>query len=250
MAPPDRKEIVMNQGGYVTLVGFVATEPRIRFLNDGTPVASMRVGSTLRKIDRETGEWRDGETSYFTVKCWRSLAGNAATCLRKGQPVVISGKLRTSRYEDRTGQMRSEVEVEADTVGFDLKRGVAHFMRNPRPAADATAVARGEAIRSGLTEEDDADVTAGEDTTAVGQAAGVSGGQGTGITGDDAEVAGAAGTGDGQANGSSADPACGEDPEGQAFITAGDDGDEMFDDQAITDLEHELDAPAAEPAAI
>jgi hypothetical protein len=40
MAPPDRKEIVMNQGGYVTLVGFVATEPRIRFLNDGTPVAS------------------------------------------------------------------------------------------------------------------------------------------------------------------------------------------------------------------
>jgi single-strand DNA-binding protein len=202
----------------------------------------MRVGSTLRKIDRETGEWRDGETSYFTVKCWRSLAGNAATCLRKGQPVVISGKLRTSRFEDRTGRMRSEVEVEADTVGFDLKRGVAHFMRNPRPAADATAVACGEAIRSGLTEEDDADVTAGEDTTAVGQ--------GTGITGDDAEVAGTAGTGDGQADGSSADPACGEDPEGQAFITAGDDGDEMFDNQAIADLEHELDASAAEPAAI
>jgi single-strand DNA-binding protein len=242
MAPPDRKEIVMNQGGYVTLVGFVATEPRIRFLNDGTPVASMRVGSTVRKIDRETGEWCDGETSYFTVKCWRSLAGNAATCLRKGQPVVISGKLRTSRYEDRTGRMRSEVEVEADTVGFDLKRGVAHFMRNPRPAADATAVARGEAIRSGLTEEDGPGVTAGEDAAAGGQSAGV--------TGEEAEVTGLAGAGDERADGSSADPARGEGPDGQAFTAADDDGDEMFDDQAIADLEHELDAPAAEPAAI
>ena len=224
----------MNQGGYVTLVGFVATEPRIRFLNDGTPVASMRVGSTVRKIDRETGEWRDGETSYFTVKCWRSLAGNTATCLRKGQPVVVSGKLRTSRFEDRTGRMRSEVEVEADTVGFDLKRGVAHFMRNPRPAADATAVAHGEAIRAGLSEEDGAGVA----------------GESTGITGEGAGVTGTAGTADKRADESSADPARDEDPDGQAFTAADDDGDEMFDDQAIADLEHELNASAAEPAAI
>ncbi|HYZ54681.1 MAG TPA: single-stranded DNA-binding protein [Streptosporangiaceae bacterium] len=224
----------MNQGGYVTLVGFVATEPRIRFLNDGTPVASMRVGSTVRKIDRETGEWRDGETSYFTVKCWRSLAGNTATCLRKGQPVVVSGKLRTSRFEDRTGRMRSEVEVEADTVGFDLKRGVAHFMRNPRPAADATAVAHGEAIRAGLSEEDGAGVAD----------------ESTGITGEGAGVTGTAGTADKRADESSADPARDEDPDGQAFTAADDDGDEMFDEQAIADLEHELDASAAEPAAI
>ena len=240
----------MNQGGYVTLVGFVATEPRIRFLNDGTPVASMRVGSTVRKIDRETGEWRDGETSYFTVKCWRSLAGNTATCLRKGQPVVVSGKLRTSRFEDRTGRMRSEVEVEADTVGFDLKRGVAHFMRNPRPAADATAVAHGEAIRAGLSEEDGAGVAAGEDATAAdSQAAGVTG-EGTEITGEGAGVTGTAGTADKRADESSADPARDEDPDGQAFTAADDDGDEMFDEQAIADLEHELDASAAEPAAI
>jgi single-strand DNA-binding protein len=249
MTPPDRKEIVMNQGGYVTLVGFVATEPRIRFLNDGTPVASMRVGSTLRKIDRETGEWRDGETSYFTVKCWRSLAGNTATCLRKGQPVVVSGKLRASRYEDRTGTMRSEVEVEADTVGFDLKRGVAHFMRNPRPAADATAVARGEAIRSGLT-EDGAGVTADEDAAAAGgHPVGVAGGLGAAITGEGAEMTGTAGGGDERADEFSADPARDEDPDGQAVTAVDDDGDEMFDDQAITDLEHELDVPAAEPAA-
>jgi single-strand DNA-binding protein len=186
----------MNQGGYVTLVGFVATEPKIRFIQDGIPVASMRVGSTVRKIDRETGEWRDGETSFFSVTCWRSLATNATTCLRKGQPVIIAGKLRTDRFEDRSGRQRSEIEVDADTIGFDLRRGVAHFSRNQR-AADNPAAARGEAIRSGLD---------GQDGAAPGLA----------------EAAG----GDGDGNSA-----------------------EMFDDQAIADLEHELDTSATEPAA-
>jgi single-strand DNA-binding protein len=187
----------MNQGGYVTFVGFVATEPRIRVVKDGIPVAKMRIGSTVRKIDQETGEWRDGETSFYSVSCWRSLANNAATCLHKGQPVIIAGKLRTDHYEDKTGRMRSEVEVEAETIGFDLRRGVAHFTRNPR-GADTVAVARGEAIRSGLDGLDDA--------------------TGPELTG----------------------PA-GEGADGDAAA--------MFDDQAIADLEHELDESATEPAA-
>ena len=70
----------MSQGGNVTLVGFVATEPKVRYVNSGTPVANMRIGSTSRKMDRETGEWQDGETNFYTVRCWRSLASNAATC--------------------------------------------------------------------------------------------------------------------------------------------------------------------------
>ncbi len=103
-------------------------------MKDGIPVAKMRIGSSVRKIDQETGEWRDGETSFYTVSCWRSLANNAATCLHKGQPVIIAGKLRTDHYEDRSGRQRSEVEVEAETIGFDLRRGMAHFTRNPRSA--------------------------------------------------------------------------------------------------------------------
>lgn len=155
----------MNQGGSVTLFGFVATEPRIRVVKDGIPVAKMRIGSSVRKLDQETGEWRNGETSFYSVSCWRSLANNVATCLRKGQPVIIAGKLRTDHYEDRAGRQRSEVEVEAETIGFDLRWGTAHFTRNPR-SADAAALARGEAIRSGLDVPDDADLepagTAGE----------------------------------------------------------------------------------------
>jgi single-strand DNA-binding protein len=143
----------MNQGGYVTLMGFVATEPRLNVIKSGLPVAHMRIGSTVRKLDRETGEWRDGETSFYSVTAWRSLASNAATCLHKGQPVIVAGKLRTNRYEDRSGQPRVELEVDADTIGLDLKRGVAHFMRTPRPSLDAAAMAQGEAIRGGFGDD-------------------------------------------------------------------------------------------------
>ena len=62
----------MSQGGYVTLVGFVAGEPILRKTKDGTTVTDVRVGTTTRVLDRSTGEWRDSDTSYFTVNCWRS----------------------------------------------------------------------------------------------------------------------------------------------------------------------------------
>ena len=159
----------MSQGGSVTLVGFVATEPKVHYVNNGkTPVANMRIGSTVRKVDRETGEWRDGETSFYSVTCWRNLARNAATCLHKGEPVIVAGKMRVNQWQDKAGQPRTEVVVEADTIGFDLSRGVAQFSRLKRTADDGLNF--GEAIRSGL-----------EDGTVPGS---VLGGTGEGSTED------------------------------------------------------------------
>jgi|SRR5208283_5327957 len=192
--PPDRRRIKMSQGGYVTLIGFVATEPKINQFSDGTDVANLRIGSSSRKLDRETGEWRDGELSFYSVRCRKSLARNAKICLRKGQPIVVAGKLHTRYYQDRSGQQRSDVEVWADTVGYDLARGVAHFSWNQRSSADSSALANGEAIRAGLE---------GEEPGADGQLAGIGAGS----------------------------------------------GGEMFDEQAIAELDHELDESAAEPAA-
>lgn len=140
----------MSQGGQVTLVGYLVSEPKLRFVNNGTPVVNLRVGSTSRRVDRSTGEWCDGDTSYFTVACWRMLASNVASCLRKGEPVIIRGKFRSSSYEDRNGQSRSSVDIEAEAIGHDLSKGVAHFQRTRRPAVDLAALGAGEAIRSGL----------------------------------------------------------------------------------------------------
>ena len=185
----------MIQGGNVTLVGFVATEPKMRYGGGGVPVAHMRIGSNSRKIDRETGEWKDGETHFYSVSCWRALASNSATCLRKGQPVIVTGKLRVSHWQDRAGQQRSEVEVQADTIGFDLSRGVAQFYRLKRSPDDGLNF--GEAIRSGLAEE----------------------------------------------------PRPGPDGlDGLGESSADQDGG-VFDEHAIAELDQELDASVAEPAA-
>ena len=144
----------MSKPGYVTLVGFVATEPRMSNFADGD-VANLRIGSTISWIDRSTGEWRNGETSFYSVKCRRSLARNAKKCLRKGEPIVVAGKLRTRSYQDRNGVQRLDVEVEADTIGYDLCRGTAEFRWNQRASAGLSELARGEAIRAGLEHEDD-----------------------------------------------------------------------------------------------
>jgi single-strand DNA-binding protein len=142
----------MSQGGSVTLVGFVATQPKVRYVNSELPVANLRVGSTVRKLDRETGEWRDGETSFYSVTCWRTLARNAATCLHKGEPVIVAGKIRINQWQDRGGTKRSELVIDADTIGFDLTRGVAQFSRLKRSPDDG--LNWGEAVRAGLTDED------------------------------------------------------------------------------------------------
>ena len=144
----------MSKPGYVTLVGFVATEPRLNTFDDGD-VAYLRIGSTSSWIDRATGEWRNGETSFYSVRCKRSLARNANSSLRKGQPIVVAGKIRTRSYQDRNGVQRLDVEVEADTIGYDLSRGTAEFSWTQRASADLSALARGEAIRAGLDVEDD-----------------------------------------------------------------------------------------------
>jgi single-strand DNA-binding protein len=113
----------------LSLTGYVASDPRSRETRNGTPQVSMRVAWTPRWIDRTSGEWADGNTSFLTVLCWRRLAANVATCIRRGDPVVIKGRLSIRPYEDKDGNARVAVEVDASSIGHDLSRGVAHFQR-------------------------------------------------------------------------------------------------------------------------
>jgi single-strand DNA-binding protein len=138
----------MSQIGYVTLTGYVASDPRLHFTkNNEVPVASIRVGSTPRRVDRNTGEWRDGDTSYFTVKCWRKLAMNAKAALHKGDPVIVRGKFHTRTWGDEE-RPRTEVEIEADSIGHDLTFGWTHFNRGAHAQPGAMGeLAQGEAIR-------------------------------------------------------------------------------------------------------
>ena len=123
----------MSQGGYVTLVGFVAQDPIQRPTKDGVLVTDLRVGTTPRVQDRVTNQWRDGETSYYDVSCWRRLGDHVRASLHKGDPVMIKGKFRSRTFTDKAGVSRTAIDIVADTVGHDLNRGVANYLRQPRP---------------------------------------------------------------------------------------------------------------------
>jgi single-strand DNA-binding protein len=161
----------MSQDNQITLRGYVTAEPRFRTTTQtATPVAEIRVGSTPRRLNRETGEWQDEPTSYYTVKCWRRLAINASSSLHKGDMVVIRGRFYMNEWVDSQQRPRSVLEIEADSVGHDLSYGWSHFLRGTRSQpGNQAALNAGEQARQDLGQPagsdagSDGDIDAGID---------------------------------------------------------------------------------------
>jgi single-strand DNA-binding protein len=160
----------MINDAQVFLAGYVATDPLHKLVGGRTSFASLRVAYTPRRINRETGEWSDGPTSFVTVTCWRKLADNVAMCLRKGEPVLVKGKLQVRSYDDREGNPRIAVEVDASSVGHDLARGVALFQRTRRAASETAVEMSAEMAAETAAEE--APALVAEATAALAEASG------------------------------------------------------------------------------
>jgi single-strand DNA-binding protein len=111
------------------VVGYVASEPQFSRVGDGIPKLTMKVAWTTRRRESSSGDWVDGNTSFVRVTCWRRLADNLATCLRKGDPVLLRGRLDVRPFTGKDGVRRVSVDVEASHLGHDLTRGVAGFRR-------------------------------------------------------------------------------------------------------------------------
>ena len=124
----------------VTLVGNLVDDPKLRTTEGGAEVAGFRVASTSRRFDRGEQRWVDGNSLFLSVSCWRALGANAAASLRRGDPVVVTGRLTTRTYE-KDGQTRSVAELEALALGPDLARGTAVFRRAPRAPEEAVEAA-------------------------------------------------------------------------------------------------------------
>jgi single-strand DNA-binding protein len=128
----------------VTVVGNLVAEPRLAFTKDGQAVASFRLASTPRRFDRTAGEWKDGDTLYTSVTCWRALAENVSASLKKGASVIVLGRLSVRPYETRDGAQRQSVDIDAIAVGPDLGRAIALVKRAergvPAPVESALAV--------------------------------------------------------------------------------------------------------------
>jgi single-strand DNA-binding protein len=113
----------------LTLVGWLGTEPRhYPGTNGATPFTTFRMASTRRWFDRDKGVWADGRTEWFTVKSWRSAARNVAESLRKGDPVVVHGRLSTEEWTGPDGS-RTTLVLDAIAIGPDLAYGSARYSR-------------------------------------------------------------------------------------------------------------------------
>jgi single-strand DNA-binding protein len=115
---------------YVTFQGWVGNEVTHRDVN-GVTVANMRVASTPRL--KRKGQWMDGDTTWYSVSAWRALADNIRESVKKGDAVIVHGKLRSDAWTREDGQVSSTLLVEASFVGHDLCRGTSVFARSTKP---------------------------------------------------------------------------------------------------------------------
>jgi len=127
----------------VTLQGYLGGEVRLHETGE-TPVANFRVGSTPSWVDRRTGQWVDGTTVWYSVSAWRGLARNCADSLRRGDPVVVHGRLTTRSYVNNNGVEVSDLEVTATFVGHDLNRGRSAFTKVQRQQSATQPTEAGE----------------------------------------------------------------------------------------------------------
>lgn len=136
----------------IWMTGYVGSEVEYRQVREDLVFASFRLACTPRL--RRGGEWSDGETTWIGVTCSRALADNVRDSIAKGDPVVVVGKLRTSRWKDDQGVSRERLMLEALAVGHDLNRGVTEFTKNVRPPVEEVQVNLGEMVMATELQEE------------------------------------------------------------------------------------------------
>jgi single-strand DNA-binding protein len=117
-----------SNGLMVTVVGWAASTPR-EVVGDGVPFTSFRVATTPRYFDNRQGVWADGRTEWISVKAFRDVAFNVAASIRKGDPVLVQGRLRTEEWVSEAGP-RTGLVLDAHALGHDLSRGRGSFARS------------------------------------------------------------------------------------------------------------------------
>ncbi|GAA3732924.1 single-stranded DNA-binding protein [Salinactinospora qingdaonensis] len=116
----------------ITLVGNLVDDPELRFTPSGAAVANFRVASTPRQFDRQSGEWRDGESMFLNCSVWRQYAENVAESLQRGMRVIVQGRLKQRSFETKEGEKRTVFEIDVDEVGPALRSATAKVTRTQR----------------------------------------------------------------------------------------------------------------------
>jgi single-strand DNA-binding protein len=122
----------------ITVCGIVATEPRHLVTETGIAITSMRLASPSRRWDRANATWTNGPTNWFTVTAFRSLAANVHKSVKKGDRIIVTGRVRIRTWE-RDGRGGTSVEIDAEGIGQDLAWGISNWIKVPRHASEGSA---------------------------------------------------------------------------------------------------------------
>jgi single-strand DNA-binding protein len=116
----------------ITVIGNLTGDPELRYSPKGDALVKFTVASTPRTFDREAGEWRDGEPLFLTCTAWRDLAEHIGESLTKGARVIVTGRLKLSRWETPEGDKRSTYGLDVDEVGPSLRFATAKVVKTSR----------------------------------------------------------------------------------------------------------------------
>lgn len=116
----------------ITVVGNLTADPELRFTPSGAAVANFTIASTPRTFDRQSSDWKDGETLFLRCSIWREAAENVAETLTKGTRVVAQGRLKSRSFDTKEGEKRTVMELEVDEIGPSLRYASAKVTRTQR----------------------------------------------------------------------------------------------------------------------
>lgn len=100
-----------------SVTGNMTRDPDLRYTNAGRPVTNLRIASSERVLDEQTGQWKDGPTVYYDLQAWGNLAENIVNNLEKGDRIVAEGRWRVNRFEDKGGVIQERVYLNARDLG-------------------------------------------------------------------------------------------------------------------------------------
>lgn len=121
-------------GDTITVTGNVATDPEHKRTSAGVAITTFRLASGQRRFDRSANAWVETGTNWYSVSAFRNLAEHAHASLRRGDRVVLTGRLRIRDWD--TGTKRgTSIEIDADAIGHDLLWGTTTFTKTPRGQA-------------------------------------------------------------------------------------------------------------------
>ncbi len=118
----------------ITVIGNAVDAPELRFTPSGAGVANFTVASTPRTLDRQSGEWKDGEPLFLRCSVWRDQAEHVAETITRGMRIIVVGNLKQRSYETKEGEKRTVYELDVQEVGPALRYAKATVQKAARSA--------------------------------------------------------------------------------------------------------------------